>query len=127
MVDDRRIGSSTAGDDEINGHDICGPQIDMKMSGQPRAGTEKDGMNEVDGIGVIAKQGEKPVHPAGYGTAFPPVQQKEHRGQGVQHANRTELVNRKDGRQGIILQIVHDAPVGGQHAQRRQRLKDVDP
>ena len=58
MVDDRRIGSSTAGDDEINGHDICGPQIDMKMSGQPRAGAEKDGMNEVDGIGVIAKQGE---------------------------------------------------------------------
>lgn len=35
-------------------------------------------------------------------------------------------MNRKDGRQCVILQIVHDAPVRGQHAQRRQGLKDVD-
>lgn len=125
-VDDSGIGSGTAGNDEVNSHDVQRPQIDMKMRGQPCADAEKNGMNEINRVGVIAKHREKPVHPAGNGTAFPPVKQKEHSGQSIQHANRTELMNRKDSRQRVILQIVHDTPIRCQHAQRRQGLKDVD-
>lgn len=78
MVDDSSIGSGTAGDDKIDGRDIQRPQIDVKMRGQSRADAEKDRMNEVNRIGVIAKHGEKPMHPARNSMTFPPVQQKEH-------------------------------------------------
>ena len=54
-VDDSGIGSGTAGNDEVNSHDVQRPQIDMKMRGQPRADAEKDGMHEVNRIGVIAE------------------------------------------------------------------------
>ena len=55
MVDDGSVGGGTTGDDKINSHDIQRTQVDMKMRGQPRADAEKDGMHEVNRIGVIAE------------------------------------------------------------------------
>ena len=61
-----------------------------------------------------------------YRPAFPPVEEEEHRRQGINDADGAELVNGEDRRSGVIAEVMHDAVVGGQHARRRSDLKEID-
>ena len=98
----------------------------MKVRCQSRAGAEEDRMDQVDGIGVISQAGKYALNQHGNWTAFPPVEEKADRRQRVQHANGTELVNRKHGRQYVVVQHMHDFVVRDHHACRRDGLKEVD-
>ena len=124
--DDPGIGCGTGCDDDVDGDDVDGPQVDVPVGGQARAGTEKDGMDQVDGIRVVTQEGEDLVDPLRDRPAFPPVEEEEHRRQGIGHADRAELMDSEDCRQGVVAQVVHDAVVGGQHTRCRRCLEDVD-
>ena len=52
--DDPRVGGGTGCDDDVDGDDVDGPQVNMQVSRQARAGTEEDRMDQVDRIRVIA-------------------------------------------------------------------------
>ena len=58
--------------------------------------------------------------------AFEPVQEEDDRRDRIDHADRAELMDRKDGGQDVVMEVIHDAVVGGQHACRSGQLKDVD-
>ena len=73
--DDPGIGCGTGCDDDVDGDDVDGPQVDVPVGGQARAGTEKDGMDQVDGIRVVAQEGEDLVDPLRDRPAFPPVEE----------------------------------------------------
>ena len=50
--DDGGVGRGQAGYDEIDGEDVDGPQVQVKMGCQAGAGAEEDGMDQVNGIGI---------------------------------------------------------------------------
>ena len=96
--DDPGIGSGTGCDDDVDGDDVDGPQVNMQVSRQARAGAEEDRMDQVDGVRVVAQEGEDFVYPLRYRPTFPPVEEEEHRRQGIGHADRAELMAGEDCR-----------------------------
>ena len=72
------IGSGTSRDDDVDGDDMDGPQVDVPVGGQARAGAEEDRMDQVDGVRVVAQEGEDFVDPLRYRPTFPPVEEEEH-------------------------------------------------
>ncbi|SCJ01415.1 Uncharacterised protein [uncultured Ruminococcus sp.] len=58
--------------------------------------------------------------------AFEPVQEEDDRRDRIDHADRAELMDRKDGGQDVVMEVIHDAVVGGQHACRSGKLQDID-
>ena len=54
------------------------PQVNMQVSRQARAGAEEDRMDQVDGVRVVAQEGEDFVDPLRYRPTFPPVEEEEH-------------------------------------------------
>ncbi len=124
--DDDGKGDGQESYDAVDGHDVQTAQENMKVRCQMGEQCQKQGMDQIDGIGVIAQERKDFIHRTRHGTALPPVQAEQHRRQSINHSYRTELVDGKHGRQGIIALIVHDAVISGQHACCGKPLEEID-
>lgn len=96
------------------------------MTGQPGEQSQKQGMDQVDGIGIVPKERKDFVYDMRYRAALPPVQAEQHRRQGIDHTDRAELMNGEYCRQGIVAFIVHDAIISGEHACCGKALEEID-
>lgn len=95
---DSRECCSQTGDCQVNGNDVKASQVNMEVSCRPREEAQKEGMYEINGIRVVAQKGEEPMQERRYAVTFEPIEKVEYRRQGVGHADRAQLMDRKDGR-----------------------------
>lgn len=54
LDDDPGIGRRTGDDDDVNGDDVNGSQVNMQVSRKARAETEKNRMDQIDGVGIVS-------------------------------------------------------------------------
>ena len=52
--DDRGIGRRTGDDNDVNGDDVNGSQVNMQVGRKARAEAEKNRMDQIDGVGIVS-------------------------------------------------------------------------
>lgn len=54
LDDDPGIGRRTGDDNDVNGDDMNGSQVNMQVGRKARAEAEKNRMDQIDGVGIVS-------------------------------------------------------------------------